>query len=89
MEARRGPPDTWGITEGKSRRIKNLTDGSERPLGEWNTMVVDALGSSTRVWLNGDLVNDGFNATANQGQIALQAEGSEIEFRKVRLTAVK
>ncbi len=86
MEARRGAPDTWGITEGKSRRIENLTDGSERPLGEWNTMIVDVVGSSIRVWLNGDLVNDGTNATVRSGQIALQAEGSEIEFRKVILT---
>jgi 3-keto-disaccharide hydrolase len=86
MEARRGDPETWGITEGKSRRIKNLTDDSERPLGEWNAMVIEALGTSLTVWLNEDLVNDGTNATADHGQIALQAEGSEIEFRKVILT---
>src|SRR5688500_17410346 len=42
MERRRGPPATWGTTEGKARRIVNLTDGSERPLGEWNTMVIEA-----------------------------------------------
>ncbi len=28
-------------------------------------------------------VNYGTNATAGKGQIALQAEGSEVEFRKV------
>ncbi|HRI22080.1 MAG TPA: DUF1080 domain-containing protein, partial [Panacibacter sp.] len=28
MEARRGPKANWGITEGKGRRIKNLTDSS-------------------------------------------------------------
>ena len=32
------------------------------------------------------LVNDGSNATADHGQIALQAEGSEVEFRKLLLT---
>ena len=89
MEARRGPPDTWGITEGKARRIINLTDGSEAPVGEWNMMIVEAVGRSVRVWVNGDLVNDGFNATTNQGQIALQAEGSEVEFRKVSLTPIE
>jgi hypothetical protein len=88
MEARRGPPDTWGITEGKARRIVNLTDGSENPVGEWNTMIVEAVGRTIKVWVNGVVVNEGFNATADSGQIALQAEGSEVEFRKVELTPI-
>lgn len=86
MEARRGPKEEWGITEGKGRRILNLTDGSEKPLGEWNNMVVECEGSSVKVWVNGDLVNHGTECTASQGNIALQAEGSEVEFRKVELT---
>ncbi|HMC57070.1 MAG TPA: DUF1080 domain-containing protein [Gemmatimonadaceae bacterium] len=88
MEARRGPQADWGITEGKARRIVNLTDGSEHPVGQWNTMVVETLGRSLRVWVNGQLVNDGFDATADHGQIALQAEGSEVEFRKLVLTPI-
>lgn len=88
MEARRGPRDTWGITEGKARRIKNLTDGSEKPAGEWNSMVIETLGRAIRVWVNGDLVNDGTDATADHGRIALQAEGAEIEFRKLELTPI-
>jgi len=88
MEARRGPRENWGITEGKGRRIKNLADDSEHPVGEWNTMVIEAVGRAVRVWVNGDLVNDGFNATADRGQIALQAEGSEVEFRKLSLTPI-
>jgi len=39
--------------------------------------------------VNGDLVNYGNSCTANKGQIALQAEGSEVEFRKVQLTSIK
>jgi len=85
MEARRGPPAEWGITEGKARRILNLTDSSEKPVGQWNSMVIEAVGRSIRVWVNGDLVNEGTEATAEHGQIALQAEGSEVEFRKLRL----
>ncbi|MEZ4701587.1 MAG: DUF1080 domain-containing protein [Rhodothermales bacterium] len=88
METRRGPKSEWGITEGKARRILNLTDGSEKPVGEWNTMVIETVGNTIRVWVNGDLVNDGFNATVDHGQIALQAEGSEVEFRKVELTPI-
>jgi hypothetical protein len=40
------------------------------------------------VWVNDDLVNHGFDCTANKGQIALQAEGSEVEFRKIQLTPI-
>jgi hypothetical protein len=88
MERRRGPPAQWGTTEGKARRILNLTDSSEKPVGEWNTMVIEAVGRSIRVWVNGDLVNDGSDATADRGQIALQSEGSEVEFRKISLTPI-
>ena len=85
MEARRGPKAEWGITEGKQRRIKNLTDSSELPLGHWNTMVIQCVGNSVIVTVNNELVNHGTNATASKGHIALQAEGSEVEFRKVFL----
>ena len=88
METRRGPKANWGVTEGKERRVKNLTDSSENPLGEWNSMTVECVGNSIKVWVNKDLVNYGFNATASKGNIALQAEGSEVEFRKVVLTSI-
>jgi Domain of Unknown Function (DUF1080) len=86
MEERRGPKETWGTTDGKQRRIVNLTDGSEKPLGEWNTMKIKCEGRSIEVWVNGVKVNHGSNCTVAEGKIALQAEGSEVEFRKVELT---
>ncbi len=89
MEKRRGPKEKWGATKGKARRIVNLTDDSEKPLGEWNTMVVECVGDKIKVWVNGDLVNYGYECTTDKGQIALQAEGSEVEFRKVLLTPIE
>lgn len=88
MEQRRGPKDKWGVTEGKARRILNLTDGSEKPAGEWNTMIIECLNNAIMVWVNGDLVNHGSDCTASKGQIAVQAEGSEVEFRKLQLTPI-
>jgi len=88
MEKRRGPKEKWGTTEGKERRILNLTDQSEKPVGEWNTMVAECLNDQIKVWVNGDMVNHGFHCTAQKGQIALQAEGAEVEFRKVALTPI-
>lgn len=88
MVERRGPEAEWGVTEGKLRRIKNLTDNSENPLGEWNYMIIECLKNEIKVWLNGDLVNHGYNATAQSGQIAVQAEGAEVEFKKLILTPI-
>lgn len=89
METRRGPKEKWGIVEGRNRRIQNLTDDSENPVGEWNTMEIECRGNEIKVWVNGDMVNHGFNCTARKGQIAVQAEGSEVEFRKIVMTSLK
>ncbi|SHN16976.1 protein of unknown function [Cyclobacterium lianum] len=88
MVARRGKKEDWGVTEGKNRRILNLTDGSENPAGEWNEMVIECFGDRVKVWVNGDLVNEGFNATASRGQVAIQAEGAEVEFKKLELEPI-
>lgn len=88
MVKRRGPQENWGITEGKGRRILNLTDDSEKKPGEWNTMVIECVQDAVKVWINGDLVNHGAKCTATKGQIALQAEGSEVEFRKLELAPI-
>jgi hypothetical protein len=90
MEARRPRKgnEKWGGAEGDARRILNLTDGSEKPLGEWNTMVIECRGDTIKVTLNGELVNQGSKSTASKGKIALQAEGTEVEFRKVSLESL-
>jgi hypothetical protein len=55
-------------------------------LAEWNQMVIECRGRRIDVWVNGDHVNDGFDCTADHGQIAIQAEGAACEFRRVDLT---
>lgn len=89
MEERRGKKESWGTIAGKSRRIKNLTDDSENPLGEWNTMVIECYKNNIKVWVNGILVNEGTNCTVEKGQIAVQAEGAEVEFQKLTLKPIK
>ena len=53
MERRRGPRAEWGTTEGRQRRIRNLTDDSERPVGEWNSARIVLHGNHGEHWLNG------------------------------------
>lgn len=89
MEKRRGPKEKWGVNGDKLRRVPNLTDGTEKPLGEWNSMTIECVKNSIKVWLNGVMVNYGYNATAQKGQIALQSEGSEVEFKEVKVASIK
>ncbi len=48
-------------------------------------MVIECRDNTIKVGVNGDLVYEGFNLTAKKGRIALQAEGAEVEFRKIEL----
>lgn len=89
MEERRGPKENWGVVEGKGRRIVNLTDGSEKELGEWNHLKIQCRRNMITVWVNGDLVNHGFEGSASIGKIALQAEGAEVEFKNIFLRKEK
>ena len=86
MEKRRGDKSRWGINGDKLRKIERLVQNVERPVGEWNKMVVECKGDEIKVWVNDIFVNHGFKCTASSGQIALQSEGAEVEFRKVTLT---
>lgn len=88
MEKRRGLKKNWGTTGDKLRRILNLTDGSESKVGDWNRMTIECYEDAIKVWVNEDFVNEGSNCTVNKGRIALQAEGSEVEFRKVELQSI-
>ena len=79
----------WGGGKKDARRIFNLTDGSENAVGQWNTMKIECLGDEIKVWVNGDLVNHGTECTTTKGQIALQAEGVEVEFKSLWLTPLE
>lgn len=89
MEVRRGSKEKWGVNGDKLRRIKRRIDGVENPVGEWNKMIVECLDNKVKVWVNDQFVNYGYDCTAKSGNIALQAEGSEVEFRKVWIKPIK
>lgn len=82
-------PSQPPFDRGDERHIPKLTDDSEKPVGQWNTMRVRAVGLEVSVWVNGAKVNEGRNASATRGAICLQSEGAGIHFRKVELTPVE
>lgn len=63
----------------------NLTDDSEKPPGQWNRMHVKVRGDAVTVWVNGDLVNHGTNPSVGSGAICFQAEGANLQYRKMRI----
>jgi hypothetical protein len=68
------------------RRHYNLTDDSERPIGQWNDYKIFAKGDELTIWVNGDLVNHVTKCSVTKGAICLQAEGADIDFRHIELT---
>jgi hypothetical protein len=67
------------------RRHKNLIAGAEKPLGQWNTMEITCLGDEIKIEVNGYVVNQATKLSQQRGAIALQSEGTPIEFREVSL----
>lgn len=57
----------------------------ENPLGEWNRFEVICEGDRIRILLNGEKVNEGWNAYPSEGFICLQTEGAEIWIRRYEL----
>ena len=67
------------------RRHLNLTDDSEKPVGEWNKMEILARGAEVTVKVNGELVNEARQVSQTRGAICLQSEGAPIQFRNIEL----
>ena len=73
----------------KGRRHLNLTDDSEKPIGEWNHYEITCRGDEITIKVNGVLVNHVTKCSATKGAICLQSEGAELSFSNIRLTPLK
>lgn len=60
---------------------KNLSKG----VGEWNHYYVRAINGEIRLWVNGEEVSGGNGAEPRTGYLCLEAEGSPIEFKNIRV----
>ena len=61
----------------------------EKPFGEWNDYEIACKDGSISVAVNGKVVNEGKDCNFTKGRIALQAEGTEIHFKDVRIELLK
>ncbi|MCZ2154112.1 MAG: DUF1080 domain-containing protein [Bryobacterales bacterium] len=69
----------------QGRRHLNLTDNSEKPVGQWNKMEIVARGDTLTVYVNGDLVNKATKLSQTRGAISLQSEGAPLMFRNIEI----
>ena len=56
-----------------------------RGAGEWNHYYVRGINGELRLWVNGEEVSGGSGADPRTGYLCLEAEGSPIEFRNIRV----
>ena len=56
-----------------------------KPHGNWNHYYVRCINGEVRLWVNGKEVSGGTNCSTTTGYLCLEAEGSPIEFRNIRL----
>ena len=71
------------------RSVKKLAESSEKPTGEWNTMEVTCTANTITVIINGVLQNKATGLNVTSGNICLQSEGKDLEYRNVTLTRGK
>lgn len=60
---------------------KNLSKG----VGEWNHYYVRAINGEIRLWVNGEEVSGGNHIEPRTGYLCLEAEGSPIDFKDIRI----
>jgi 3-keto-disaccharide hydrolase len=86
--------DIFAVGKSKLRPFPPLSpDGSRsfprRELGrgtpEWNHYYVRAINGELRLWVNGEEVSGGNGAEPRSGYLCLEAEGSPVEFRMIRV----
>ena len=58
----------------------------EKPVKEWNTLVVTMKGDTMTVQLNGETMTKATDLSITRGKLQFQSEGSEVLFKKITLT---
>ncbi|BCU78589.1 hypothetical protein llg_33040 [Luteolibacter sp. LG18] len=76
------------------QKVAHLQGNFEKANGEWNLIDVYTLGRKSVFVVNGHVVNVIENTRTNKdlplvsGQIQLQSEGAEVEYRRIRIQAI-
>ena len=61
------------------------TESRSKGVGEWNHYYIRAINGEVRLWVNGAEVSGGSDCSPATGYLALESEGSPVEFRNLRI----
>jgi hypothetical protein len=73
----------------ETRRSVKTEPSNEKPVGQWNTFVVECSGTTVKIFVNDKLMNTATECSLSSGHIGLQSEGADLEIRKVSLDPLK
>jgi hypothetical protein len=59
------------------------------PFGSWDRYEITQTDGKVRVVLNGEFVNEGWDAAPSEGNICLQSEGWPVDYRNVEIKELK
>lgn len=86
------PEITYTYPDGSSAKVGNPdssrsfpTARLSNPVGEWNHYFIRAVNGEVRLWVNGVEVNGGNECMPATGYLALESEGSLVEYRNLRI----
>ncbi len=68
--------------------IPKQHESNEKSAGEWNEYDIVCDGAAISITVNGVLQNKGVDGTRMKGHIALQSEGSHVQFRNVYIEKI-
>lgn len=86
--------DVFAVGESKMKPFPPLSPNGSRSfptkqlskgVGEWNHYLIRATDGVIRLWVNGGQVSGGENCQPSSGFLCLEAEGSPIDFKDIRL----
>jgi hypothetical protein len=70
------------------KRLRRMGPDPEKPVGQWETFKIIVDHGNLSLFINDSLQNVCTNTEDLKGRIGLQAEGGEMEFRKIELTPI-
>lgn len=75
--------------DAKTDNVLELETSSARQPGQWNECRITCRGGTVTMEMNGRRVGVVTGATPSEGHVALQSEGAEVHFRRLRLRRLK
>lgn len=76
----------FGVRGGSIKGAKRGVIVKRRPaFGDWDRYEITSQNGKITVKLNGEIVNEGYDANPDEGNICLQSEGWEVHYRNVEI----